>query len=126
MDTDREYIHKELTGEIIAAAFNVHNALGCGLLEKVYENALSWELELMGKRVVTQKEFKVIYRDKEVGFYFADLIVEDKVIVEVKVVESLAKVRRAQLLNCLKIMGLKVGLLFNFTMPRLAYERLIS
>jgi GxxExxY protein len=125
MDTDRQFIHKELTGEIIAGAFNVHNTLGCGLLEKVYENALAWELELMGKKISSQKEFKVMYRDKEVGFYYADLIVDKKVIVEVKVVEALDKAHRAQLLNYLKIAGLRVGLLLNFALPRLEYERLI-
>ena len=87
VNTDKhreEFLYKELTGEIIESAFNVHNTLGCGLLEKVYENSLAWELELRGRKVSTQKEFRVIYRDKEVGIYYADLVVEDKVIVEVK------------------------------------------
>lgn len=90
MNTAEELMHRELTGEIIAAAYSVHNSLGCGLLEKVYENALAWELELRGEKVSQQKEFKVFYRNKEVGLYFADLIVEDKVIVEVKAVEYIA------------------------------------
>jgi GxxExxY protein len=79
----------------------------------------------MGKKISQQKEFRVLYRDKEVGIYFADLVVEDKVIVEVKVVEALAAVHRAQLLNYLKIAGLSVGLLFNFAVSRLEFKRLI-
>jgi len=121
----REFLHKEITGEIIKAAFKVHNTLGCGLLEKVYENALAWEMTLSGRKVATQKEFRVTYRDKEVGVYFADLIVDEKVIVEVKAVEQLTDIHRAQLLNYLRISGLRVGLLFNFAAPRLQYERLV-
>jgi len=68
MNTDRDYVHKDLTGDIIAAAFNVHNALGCGLLENVYDNALLFELALNGKKATSQKEFKVIYREKEVAW----------------------------------------------------------
>ena len=62
MNTEKEFLYKELTGEIIEAACKVHNALGCGLLEKIYENSLAWELELRKRKVSLQKEFKVIYR----------------------------------------------------------------
>ncbi len=71
----QEFLYKELTSEILNSAFQVHNTLGCGLLEKVYENGLAWELTLRGKEVITQKEFKVFYREKEVGLYIADMIV---------------------------------------------------
>jgi GxxExxY protein len=114
MNTEREFLYKDLTGEIIEAACNVHNKLGCGLLEKVYENALAWELELRKKKISSQKEFKVIYRDKEVGIYYADLIVENKVVIEVKSVEEIMDAHRAQLLNYLRISGLRVGLIINF------------
>ena len=103
MNTVKELLYRDLTGEIIEAAYQVHNSLGCGLLEAVYENALSWELELMGKKISQQKEFKVFYRDKEVGLYFADLIVDEKVIVEVKAVEQINTIHQAQLLNYLRI-----------------------
>ena len=128
VNTDKhreEFLYKELTGEIIESAFNVHNTLGCGLLEKVYENSLAWELELRGRKVSTQKEFRVIYRDKEVGIYYADLVVEDKVIVEVKSAQEIDDVHRAQLLNYLRISGLRVGLIINFARPKLEYERLV-
>ncbi|OGV98383.1 MAG: GxxExxY protein [Nitrospinae bacterium RIFCSPLOWO2_02_39_17] len=125
MNTDKEFLYKELTGEIIEASYNVHNGLGCGLLEKIYENSLAWEIELRKRKVSSQREFRVIYRNKEVGVYYADLVIEDKVIVEIKSVEKIDNVHRAQLLNYLRISGLKVGLIINFARPKLEYERLV-
>lgn len=125
MEAQKESVFKELTREIIGAAFAVHNALGCGLLEKVYQNALVWELELRGREVSPQKEFTALYRGKEVGTYYADLVVADKVIVEVKAADKIDNVHRAQLLNYLRIAGLRVGLLINFGPPKLQYERLV-
>ena len=125
MTSGKELLHRELTKEIIDSAFKVHNALGCGLLEKVYGNALTWDLSLKKKKVVPQQEFRVRYRDKEVGIYYADLVVEDKVIIEVKSVEKIDEIHRAQLLNYLRISGLRVGLLVNFARPKLDYERLV-
>lgn len=118
-------MYKEITAEIIDAAYAVHNALGCGLLEKVYENSLAWELELRKHKVDLRKEFKVIYQDKEVGIYYADLVVDDKVVVEIKAIDNLDDVHRAQLMNYLRISGLRVGLLMNFAKPKLDYERFI-
>jgi len=120
-----EYLHQELTKDILASAFKVHNSIGCGLLEKVYGNAMSWDLKLNNRQVVEEKEFKVVYREKEVGSYFGDLVVDEKVIVEVKAVEKLNNVHRAQLLNYLRISGMRVGLLLNFANPKLEYERII-
>ncbi len=125
MNTEKEFLYKDLTGEIIESSCNVHNSLGCGLLEKVYEYSLAWELELRGRKVSSQREFRVIYREKEVGIYNADLLVENKVIVEVKAVEKINNIHRAQLLNYLRISGLRVGLIINFARPKLEYERLV-
>jgi GxxExxY protein len=134
MNTDRfendqtgkhEYLYQDLTKDILASAFRVHNALGCGLLEKVYGNALKWDLKLNNRQVVEEKEFKVIYREKEVGIYYGDVVVDGKVIVEVKAVERLDNVHRAQLLNYLRLSGMRVGLLVNFANPKLEYERII-
>ena len=94
-------------------------------MEKIYENSLVWELELRKKKVFPQKEFKVIYREKKVGVYYADLVIENKVIIEVKAVENIDNVHRAQLLNYLRISGLRVGLIINFAKPKLQYERLV-
>ena len=125
MDTDAEGLHSVLTEDIIGAAFSVHNELGCGLLEKVYETALAWELHLRRHRVSTQAEFNVTYKQKEVGLYYADLVVDGKVIVEVKSADGLTDVHRAQLLNYLRISGLRVGLLLNSAKPKLRFERLM-
>jgi GxxExxY protein len=120
-----EYLHQELTKDILASAFRVHNSLGCGLLERVYGKAMSWDLKLNNRQVVEEKEFKVVYREKEVGAYYGDLVVDERVIVEVKSVEKLDNVHRAQLLNYLRISGMRVGLLLNFANPKLEYERII-
>jgi len=125
MTGEKEFFHKELTKDILDSAFKVHNALGCGLLEKVYGNALSWDLELKNRVITEQQEFRVFYRDKEVGIYYADMVVDGKVIVEVKSVERLDDVHRAQLLNYLRISGIKVGLLIKFSRAKLEYERLV-
>jgi GxxExxY protein len=125
MMPEKELLHRELTKEIIDSAYKVHNSLGCGLLERVYGNALVWDLELKKRQVLPQKEFKVVYQGKEVGIYYADLVVEDKVIVEVKSVERLDDVHRAQLMNYLRISGMRVGLLINFSRPKLEYERFV-
>jgi GxxExxY protein len=125
MIREKELLHRELTKEIIDSMFKVHNALGCGLLEKIYNNALIWDLEQKKKKVVSRQEFTVLYRDKNVGIYYADLVVEDKVIVEVKSVEKIDDVHRAQLLNYLRISKVRVGLLVNFARPKLEYERLV-
>ena len=122
---EEKYIHQELTKDILASVFRVHNSIGCGLLEKVYGNALSWDLKLNNRQVVEEKEFKVVYREREVGVYYGDLVVDEKVIVEVKAVDALLNVHRAQLLNYLRISGLRVGLLLNFANPKLEYERII-
>jgi GxxExxY protein len=123
METDKKVLHEDLTQDIIGAAFDVHNALGCGLLEKVYKNALTHELALRKRVVTPQKEFKVTYKGKEVGVYYADSVVDDSVVVEVKSVSALEDVHRAQVLNYLRVSGIKVGLLLNFAKPRLKFER---
>ena len=122
---EKDFLYKDLTADIIDSAFAVHNTLGCGLLEKVYENSLAWDLKLKDREAEQQKKFKVIYRKKEVGIYLADLVIDSKVIVEVKCVDTVSDVHRAQLLNYLRISSLKVGLILNFSKPKLEYERLV-
>jgi GxxExxY protein len=108
------YLHKELTSEIISAFYKVYNVLGFGFLEKVYENALKCELEKMGFKVDKQKPITVYYDNSIVGEYFADLIVENKVIVELKAAEVLIEEHELQLINYLKATEVEVGLLLNF------------
>ncbi|MFI3155907.1 MAG: GxxExxY protein [Methylococcaceae bacterium] len=108
------YKYSEITEQIIEAFYKGYNALGYGFLEKVYENALFIELVAMGLSVEKQKQIKVYYEGKEVGEYFADLIVEGCVIVELKVAETLCKEHECQLINYLKATEIEVGLLLNF------------
>lgn len=107
-------LHEELTSKIIGAYFKVYNTLGYGFLEKVYENSLKIELMKLGFKVEQQKNIKVFYDGFDVGEYFADLIVDDIVILELKAAENLCEEHEAQLINYLKATDKEVGLLFNF------------
>jgi GxxExxY protein len=104
----------ELTHTIIGAAYRVHNELGHGYLEKVYEAALSIELQLSGLQVRQQAPIPVQYRGYIIGEYFADLLVEEQVIVEIKAVRQLAKEHEVQLVHYLTATGIEDGLLINF------------
>jgi GxxExxY protein len=108
-----ELLHKELTDKIIKAFYNVYNELGYGFLEKVYEKALCYELSLQGLTYNKQKPIKVNYKEQEVGEYFADILVEDKVILELKAT-PLCEEHEFQLLNYLKATDVEVGLLLSF------------
>lgn len=108
------YAHSEITELIIKAFFTVYNKLGYGFLEKVYENALVIELRKLGLYVLSQHQIKVFYDDEQVGFYVADLMVNDCVIVEIKAAENLCEEHEAQLTNYLKATETEVGLLLNF------------
>lgn len=109
-----EYLYQDLTSQIISCFYKVYNKLGFGFLEKVYENALLIELNENGLKVDKQKPINVYYEDKLVGEYFADLIVDDKVIIELKAAESLIEEHELQLINYLKATDIEVGLLLNF------------
>lgn len=108
------YKHTELTDKIIKAYYKVYKTLGYGFLEKVYENAMFIELKKMNLFVQKQKNISVFYESEEVGDYYADLIVDEKVIVELKAAEGLCEEHECQLINYLKATEIEVGLLFNF------------
>jgi GxxExxY protein len=114
----------KITETIIGSAYKVGNALGCGFLEKVYENALAYEIRKNGLEVKQQESIKVFYDNFEVGFYEADLWVENKVLIELKAVKSLDDVHKAQCLNYLKATGIKICLLINFGNPRVELKRI--
>lgn len=115
MNTDAtEVKQKELTEKIIGIFYKVFNALGYGFLEKVYENAMIIELERERVPVISQAPIKVSYEGKVVGEYFADILIDGKVIVEIKAGKYLAPEHEAQLLNYLKATDVEVGLLLNF------------
>ena len=108
------YKHSDLSEQIIKAFYKVYNTLGYGFLEKVYENAIFIELESIGLNVRKQEPIKVYYEEKEVGVYFADLIINDTIIIELKATESLSEEHESQLINYLKATDIEVGLLLNF------------
>ena len=114
MNNMDEYKYKEITSQIINAAHVVHNSLGYGFLEKVYRNSLVIELTKRGFPVQVEKPISVRYDGQIVGEYFADIVVDDKVIVEVKATEKHNSVFEAQLLNYLRATALEVGLIINF------------
>jgi GxxExxY protein len=109
-----ELLHKDLTGRIIKAFYKVYNQLGYGFLEKVYQNALYFELKNQGFDCKTQYKIDVYYLDRRVGEYFADIIVDDKIILELKAAESLCEAHECQLQNYLRATNMEVGFLFNF------------
>jgi GxxExxY protein len=115
----------DITYQIRGAVFEVNRVLGHGFLEKVYEKALMIELGSRGLKVENQVALKVIYKEQIVSEYFADLLVEGKVIVEIKAVTSLLKDHQAQLLNYLKVTGIQFGLLVNFTRNKAEIKRMV-
>lgn len=107
-------LHGQITDVILKAFYKVYNTLGYGFLEKVYENSMRVELLRMGVNVKQQNNIKVYYESEQVGDYFADLIVNDLVIIELKAAEDICEEHEAQLLNYLKATDIEVGLLLNF------------
>ncbi len=107
-------LHEDITGAIIGAFYDVHNTLGVGFLEKVYENSLVHLLRLRGLNVVQQSPIMVYFQGVVVGEYFADLLVAEKVIVELKTAERIHPEHLAQLSNYLKATQIEVGVLLNF------------
>jgi GxxExxY protein len=125
MNTD-EHGFNTLTERIIGCAYDVSNGLGCGYLEKVYENALAHELRKAGLSVIQQMRFVVIYDGVEVGEYIADIVVERTILVELKAVKCLDEIHSAQCINLLRTTGLPVCLLINFAKPKVEIKRLIG
>jgi len=126
MNTDENRLKSaDLTGEIIASAMEVLNTLGHGLLEKPYENALVVELKLRGVTFQQQPRFEVVYKSVPVGEYVPDLTVADRVVVDAKVIEAITNLELGQMLNYLKITGLRVGLILNFRRAKLEWKRVV-
>jgi GxxExxY protein len=120
-----EYPHKELSHDIIGAAMKVLNSLKPGLDEKIYENALVIELRKHGRRVEQQKQFRVFYEGQEVGKLVPDLIVDEAVIVDPKVVTAFNETHIAQMIGYLAITGLHLALLLNFKEAKLQWKRVV-
>ena len=120
-----ELLYKDLTYKIIGAALEVHNVLGPGYLEAVYQNALGREFKLRGINYEEQVNLQVKYKDKAVGEYRADYVIDEKVVVEIKAIKRLSEIQEAQLINYLKGTGYKVGLVINFGALSLQHKRRI-
>jgi len=115
----------DLSGRVIGCAFTVLNTLGAGFLEKVYENALAFEVRAAGLSVVQQSGIRVHYKGALVGEYFVNLLVDDVLLVELKTVRALDDTHRMQCTNYLKATGLRLCLLLNFGKPRLEIKRVV-
>jgi GxxExxY protein len=115
----------DITYQINGAVFEVNRVLGPGFLEKVYENALMVEVAKRGRKAESQIPITVTYKGTEVGEYFADIVIEGKVIIELKTVDTLDKIHQAQVLNYLKATGIQVGLLVNFKSEKAQIKRLV-
>ena len=122
---EEKLLHGDLVFQVVGCAMEVLNALGHGLLEKPYENALTVELTLRAIPFAQQRRFDVVYKGTKVGEYMPDLVVNDLVVVDTKCIECITDVERGQMLNYLKITRLRVGLIINFTKPKLEWERII-
>jgi GxxExxY protein len=121
----KKYLDAELTRSIIGAAFEVHNVLGAGFIEKVYQNALAKELQLRGHKAEAEVKISVYYKETLVGDYYADILVEGRIILELKALSKLTSDHEAQLLNYLKATGHKIGLLINFGRDKVEVKRRI-
>jgi GxxExxY protein len=116
---------EQISYAIQGCVFEVYRQLGCGFLEKVYEKSLLTELALQGLKVQAQVPVTVKYKNVLVGEYFADIVVENSVILELKAQQTLPQASKAQLLNYLKATGLHLGMLVNFAFPKASIKRVV-
>ena len=124
MNTDNTSLDS-LSEKVLGAVFEVSNTLGAGFLEKVYQRALLRELSLRGIRAVAEASLAVIYKGHPVGEYFADLLVDDALVVELNCAERLANEHTAPCLNYLRASGRRVCLLVNFQKPKVEWKRIV-
>jgi len=120
-----DLIHKKLAYDIIGCAMEVHRVLGPGFLESVYEQGMLVELQSKGLNTKQQVLYPIFYKGVHIKDYVADLVVENKIIIELKAIKKLSDIERAQCINYLKVSGLELALLINFGERSLEYERII-
>ncbi|MBC8400291.1 MAG: GxxExxY protein [Candidatus Marinimicrobia bacterium] len=118
-------VYRDLSYKIVGLAMTVHNELGYGFLEKVYENAMMVLFRLDGITVQQQFPIKVQFQGEIIGDYYADILVANKIILELKSIDQIVDIHRAQTLNYLKATGIKLALILNFGKEKLEYERLV-
>ena len=125
MNADDRGYFDSMTEQVLGAVFEVSNTLGAGFLEKVYQRALLRELRLRSIRATAEASFAVIYKGYSVGEYFADILVEDVLVIELKCVEHLANEHTAQCLNYLRASGRTICILVNFQKPKVEWKRIV-
>ncbi|MEN6384686.1 MAG: GxxExxY protein [Phycisphaerales bacterium] len=123
---EKNFVASGITGDIIGASMEVHNQLGPGFLESVYEEALAVELELKGIHFKRQSELPVFYKNQKIKQFVCDFIVDDKIIVELKAIKQIGEIEKLQVINYLKASKYEIGLLFNFGEKSLEWKRLIN
>ena len=123
---DSKVIYRKLSYRVMEAVFEVHNTLGPGFMENVYEEALAYELELRGIPFERQKAIVIHYKDRVVGNHRLDLVVDERIIVELKAASALTDVFKQQLLSYLKATGRRLGILVNFGTPRVEHTRIVN
>ncbi len=123
---NKTFMFGEITGDILKCSFDVHNVLGGGFLEKVYENALVIELRKLGHKVTQQDSINVKYLDKYIGSYVSDVVVDDKVIIELKATDKVLDQYRFQLLNYLRGTGYEVGMVLCFGSEQVKFKRVVN
>ncbi len=122
----RKIIHKELSYAIMNAAFEVHNQLGPGFLESIYEKALMIELRAKGYNVEQQKQVLVQYKGQVIGKHILDLLVDERIILELKAATEIAPIHKQQALSYLKATNLQLALVINFGTPRVQSARVVN
>lgn len=126
MNTNQpKIVYQELAYQIVGLAMQVHSKLGNGFLEKVYENALMVLLHKAGIDAVQQAPITVLFEDEPVGIYYADILVENKIILELKTVTQISDAHKSQALNYLKATGLNLAMIINFANSRMEYQRIV-
>ena len=125
MNIDKQKLNVT-SSKVIGCAFEVANVLGCGFLEKVYQNALLLEVRRCGLQVEKEKLIQVRYKNQIVGEYFADILVDKTIVIEIKAVKELNEIHQAQLLNYFRATKLPLGLLINFATPRIQIKRMLN
>ena len=125
MNIDKQKLNVT-SSKVIGCAFEVANVLGCGFLEKVYQNALLLEVRRCGLQVEKEKLIQVRYKNQIAGEYFADILVDKTIVIEIKAVKELNEIHQAQLLNYLRATKLPLGLLINFATPRIQIKRMLN
>jgi GxxExxY protein len=121
-----DIVEKELSFKIMNAAYEVHNCLGPGFLEKIYGEAMALELDSRGHRVETQKKIPVFYKGRQVGLHQLDLVVDGRVILELKAVSEIVSIHKQQAISYLKATGLPLAIVINFGSESVQSERLVN